>query len=52
MQPIETPVNTQFTVYLKDGVRKLLEGVEPGDVLLWLEENGKVTVSVRKKGAE
>jgi len=37
----------QMKVYLREGIRTALGGVEDGDVLVWIIENQ--TVSVRKK---
>ena len=37
----------QGKVYLREGIRTALGGVEDGDVLVWIIENQ--TVSVRKK---
>ena len=42
----ETTVQ-QMKVYLREGIRTALGGVEDGDVLVWIIENQ--TVSVRKK---
>lgn len=42
----ETTVK-QMKVYLREGIRNALGGIEDGDVLLWIIENQ--TVTVRKK---
>jgi len=45
----ETPVSSEYTIYLKDALRRILK-VKPSDVLEWHINNGEVVV--RKKVTE
>lgn len=49
MKFADTPVAPDMKIYLKQAVRTVFKGLEPGDVLEWHINNGEVIVKKKVK---